>query len=185
MPAPHGLMPKLQGFDDSSAGTGPKISREHVRLGSDNERCAPTPRLLDRRANGHAAGVSSRLLRTLGSPADRGKVRRDRPVVMDPLKLFALKVAKRAWDPSLPFVVVEVPWDQFAVPSTVEAYGALVASSGAWPAIVSKSPAGAWSCVTSHEEEWRDLRLRSPLDSLDWQTMAFESKLYPWEAAEH
>ncbi len=100
---------------------------------------------------------------------------------MDPLKLFALKVAKRSWDPSIPFVVVDVPWDQFAVPATVAAYRALIDSNGAWPAIVSKSPEGKWSCITGFESEWRDFCLRSPLDSLEWQMMAFESKLYPWE----
>ena len=96
-------------------------------------------------------------------------------------KRFAITVAKKVWAAIPQVIVVHIPWDQFAAPGGPEAYMLLVERTGASAVIASKGPDGAWVSRTKLEAVWKAIRKATPLDSMEWHTMAIESDQYPWE----
>jgi hypothetical protein len=100
---------------------------------------------------------------------------------MTPKKKYALKVARKAWSSELPIVVAHIPWDQFEATGGPGAYATLIEPLGSIAVIVSKSPDGKWASSTKIKKEWEAICEETPLDSLEWQTMAIEADHYPWE----
>src|ERR1019366_9208293 len=100
---------------------------------------------------------------------------------MNPKKRYALTVAKQAWESEHTIIVAHIPWDQFEAPGGPDAYASLLERSGAVAVIVSKSPDGKLSSSTKMEKEWKRLCEGTPLNSLEWHTMAVEADHYPWE----
>ncbi len=100
---------------------------------------------------------------------------------MKPRKIYALTVAKKAWVAEIPIIVVQIPWDQFSAAGGPEAYTCLVEQPGVHAVIVSRPPGGQWVSSTKIEKEWRAICEATPLDSLEWHTMAVEADHYPWE----
>jgi len=96
-------------------------------------------------------------------------------------KRFAITVARKAWGSTPQVIVVHIPWDQFVAPGGPEAYALLVERGGDSAVIASRGADGKWASTTKHEAVWRGIRETTPLDSMEWHTMAVESDRYPWE----
>jgi hypothetical protein len=100
---------------------------------------------------------------------------------MTPKKKYALTVAKQAWPSAPRIIVTHIPWDQFQATGGPEAYAILIEQLGATAVVVSKSPDGKWSSYTKMEKEWEAICKATPLETLEWHTMAVEADHYPWE----
>jgi hypothetical protein len=100
---------------------------------------------------------------------------------MNPKKKFAITVAKQAWAAEPAITVVHIPWDQYEAAGGPGAYTSLIERSGAAAVIVSKAPDGKWVSTTKMGKAWAAICEATPLDSLEWHTMAVESDHYPWE----
>jgi hypothetical protein len=100
---------------------------------------------------------------------------------MAPKKRYALKVAKKKWDSSVPVIVAHIPWDQFEAIGGPGAYALEIERMGSSAVVVSKSPDGKWASFTKIEKVWAEICAVTPLDSLEWQTMPVDAENYPWE----
>jgi hypothetical protein len=96
-------------------------------------------------------------------------------------KRFAITVAKKVWAAIPQVIVVHIPWDQFAAPGGPEAYMLLVERTGASAVIASRRSDGTWASTTKLESVWKAIREVTPLETMEWHTMAVESDRYPWE----